>query len=128
MKNNFFLVILLFCVIFASCSNDKADVLPKTTPSTAGNTVDPCDTKDISFSKHIKPLLEKRCNSCHSGNFPASGYDFTKFDIVKQRANAIYGSVNYSSGFSPMPKGQGKMVQCEIDQIKAWIDAGTPNN
>lgn len=40
----------------------------------------------------------------------------------------LYGSVSFTSGYSPMPKGGSKMSTCQLLIIKRWIDAGSPNN
>jgi len=40
----------------------------------------------------------------------------------------LYGTINHSPGFSPMPKGMSKMNNCQIATIKKWVDTGMPNN
>jgi hypothetical protein len=40
----------------------------------------------------------------------------------------LYGAVNHSPGYSPMPKGGTKLSACNISKIKAWIDGGSLNN
>jgi hypothetical protein len=38
------------------------------------------------------------------------------------------GTVNHATGYSAMPKGGGKLTDCEIRQLQTWIDNGTLNN
>ena len=38
------------------------------------------------------------------------------------------GTINHASGFSRMPKGGGKLTDCEISQLQKWIDNGILNN
>ena len=38
----------------------------------------------------------------------------------------LLGSIKHSPGFSPMPKGQAKLVDCDIEKIEAWVAAGAP--
>jgi hypothetical protein len=40
----------------------------------------------------------------------------------------LYGSINHSAGYSPMPRGMSKLTNCQVANIKKWIDAGVPNN
>jgi hypothetical protein len=89
-----------------------------------------CDTADVRFSTHIKPILEKYCNGCHSGKNPQGLLDLTKFDQVKGTVTtgSLLGSVERQTGFSPMPKGSNKINSCLISQIRIWIDKGALNN
>ena len=47
--------------------------------------------------------------------------------IVAQNGK-LYGSVNHSPGFAPMPQSGGKLGNCQILTIKKWIDGGILNN
>jgi hypothetical protein len=38
------------------------------------------------------------------------------------------GAITHAPGFTPMPQGGAKLPACEIAKIKAWVDAGSPNN
>ena len=94
------------------------------------NGCDRCDTTSFAFSTAIKPLLQSKCTGCHNPASPGGGIDLSTYAGVKASAlnGSLYGSVNWASGFSKMPQGGSKMPDCEIRQIKKWIDAGTPNN
>lgn len=89
-----------------------------------------CDTAMFTFSGTILPLVESNCKGCHSGSAPSGGVSLTNYSqIYAQATNGqLFGTVNHSAGFKPMPFGQSKLSQCKIDQIKKWIDAGAPNN
>ena len=94
------------------------------------NACDMCDTADFKYSTAIKPLMQNKCQGCHNpaslgGNIDLSTYAATKAVAVNGK---LYGSINWATGFSPMPKGMPKMAACEITQVKKWIDAGSPNN
>lgn len=94
------------------------------------NVCDMCDTTSFKYSTAIKPLLQNKCVGCHSAASPGGGIDLSTYTGVKASATSgrLYGSVNWSAGFSAMPKGTVKMPACEIKQIKKWIDAGMLNN
>jgi len=89
-----------------------------------------CDTSNVKFSAQVKTIIDGNCKNCHSGSSPQGRIDLSTFDSVKAQvtANKLYGSINHSGGFSPMPKGVSKLSDCQIRAVKIWIDAGTPNN
>ncbi len=90
----------------------------------------PCDTSNVSYFQHIEPIIESNCNSCHSaasmqGNIITEGYDQLKtlVDI-----GSLWGAVNHEPAYSPMPQNAPQLTACKLKQIRAWIDAGAPNN
>jgi hypothetical protein len=85
----------------------------------------------ITYSGTIANILAgNSCTGCHSGIAPAGGFNLTTYNGVKSSVSAgrLYGAINHMAGFSPMPQGGGKMTDCDISRVKAWIDAGAPNN
>lgn len=104
----------------------------------------PCNLPaTVSYQVHVLPILTKNCYSCHSAQeyqkSTASGgifnmEDFTqvKFysDPANGRSNVSYmvGNIRHDAGFLPMPKNGNKLSDCDIATIKAWVDAGAPNN
>lgn len=113
-------------IFISSCYYDKEDLLYGSVNS------GPCtdSTTIVSYSQKVVPLLQQQCYSCHTGSFPSGGIVMGTYATDKAIAQngKLYGSVSYSSGFSPMPKGMPKMNNCQIATIKKWIDTGMPNN
>ncbi|MCZ2483244.1 hypothetical protein G9H64_09765 [Aquirufa nivalisilvae] len=89
-----------------------------------------CVTTNVSFSTTIQSILKTNCLGCHSGAAASGGIDLsTHANVLKVVSNVkLYGSVNHSTGFIPMPNASTKITSCEISQIKSWIDAGALNN
>ncbi|MEM7656217.1 MAG: hypothetical protein AAF399_08825 [Bacteroidota bacterium] len=90
-----------------------------------------CDTTDVSYAEFVQPLMVRECTGCHGGNFPSANIGLETYEEVVASANdnnSLYGSMAHIDGFSEMPKGGNRLPDCELDQLKAWIDAGTPNN
>lgn len=90
-----------------------------------------CDTTNVKYSTTIAgSLTNYGCLGCHAGGNPSGGINLENYDNVKAVANTgkLYGSISHSQGFIPMPDGAAKMNSCDINRIKAWIDAGAPNN
>ncbi len=107
-----------------SCYYDKADILYNHGSSS-------CDTMStISYSTTVRPLLEQKCYSCHSGSRPSGGIAMGTHAADKALAvnGQLYGTINHESGYSPMPEGEAKMDDCAIAKIRKWIDAGSANN
>ena len=112
---------LLLVLSFATHSCSKSD---DANPST-------CDTLNVTYSKTIKPILQSNCyTSCHTGSNPNSGFRLDTYAGVKAKVDGgrLYGAVAHLPGFSAMPKGRPSLPQCDISQIKIWIDAGALNN
>lgn len=82
------------------------------------------------FSGNVLPLLNNRCNNCHGGSNPSAGIALNTYSNVMKSVNdgSLMGSINFSSGYSAMPKNSGKMSACDIQKIQTWIDAGALNN
>ena len=90
-----------------------------------------CDTSNVTYSGTIAGIIQSNgCLSadCHGGNNPLSGIRLSDYNSVKAMETRLFGAVNHSSGFVAMPQNAGKISQCEIDKIQAWINAGAPNN
>lgn len=116
-------IILYSLIIFNSaCYYDAADLLY--TDSAV------CDTTAASYSQKIVPLFQQRCYSCHLNASTGGGIMMGTYMADKAIATngKLLGSINHSTGYSPMPKGAAKMPACDISTIKRWIDAGSPAN
>ena len=89
-----------------------------------------CDTSNISYSVNIKNIVAGKCQGCHSSSAASGGIDLSTYTGVKSKVTdgRLWGAVNHLAGFSPMPKGGTKLSDCELGQIKKWMDAGAPNN
>ena len=88
-----------------------------------------CDTTKFTYSAAVQPIMQTYCVGCHNAASAGGGIDLSTYAQTKIYAanGRLYGSISYSAGFSGMPKS-AKMQDCQILQIKKWIDAGAPNN
>ncbi len=116
-----YMIMLLFLAVIigglSSCKYDSEEDLYG---------IDDCDTDGVTYQDNILPILNRSCTACHSGASPSGGVGLDNFDLVKISADngSLLGSINHDSGFSPMPKGQDKLSECEIKQVKSWINNG----
>jgi mono/diheme cytochrome c family protein len=89
-----------------------------------------CDSTNFSYSGAIKILVSNKCQGCHSGTTASGGIDLSNYNGLKAKVidGRLWGTINHQAGFSPMPKNGTKLSDCEITQIRKWIEAGSPNN
>ena len=113
-------IILIISIVFAislmfnSCYKDSVEGLYRFT----------CDTTNVTYSGTIQAIISTNCLGCHdAGN---SNGDFTTQALVASKGNAIVGRITGQTG-NIMPQG-GKLDDCSINKIKAWVNKGAPNN
>ena len=95
-----------------------------------------CDTTNVTFSGTIWPeIVQKHCFGCHNGSNASGGIHLENHSQIAAAANkpagqpgSLWGAVNHAAGNFAMPKNQDKLSDCKIDQIRIWIQDGTPNN
>lgn len=89
-----------------------------------------CDTTSVSFSATVDPILTVHCKGCHNANGSSGGVNLSTYAGVATVANSgkLYGAIAHLPGFSKMPQGGAQLPDCEIRQIKSWIDAGALDN
>lgn len=115
----------ILIVTLNSCYYDVASQLYP-----AGGTT--CDTTHVTYSTTIRNVLQNNgCLSCHSGSGAAGGnIVLDSYNSVKLYAQngQLYGSINHDPGLVPMPQGGNKLNDCDLTQVKVWINAGILNN
>lgn len=89
-----------------------------------------CDTTNVTYSGYVRPWLDLHCTGCHVGVNAGGGVFLSGFGSVQEVAlnGQFLGSIQHDAGFSPMPKGEDKLADCDITKIKLWIEDGAPNN
>ena len=89
-----------------------------------------CDTANISYEMDIEPILSDECYLCHSqaintANITLEGYQ----NLIEYVNNGrLLGAIKHLPGYSPMPKNAPQLVECNIEKIETWINAGAPDN
>ena len=99
----------------------------------------------VSYQTDVLPILQARCYRCHSAanynnaspNGSAGALNMESFSELKgwtqPQGNGgpsyIVGSIRQLPGYNAMPyDGKDGPDACQIATIKAWVDAGAPNN
>jgi len=124
MKHTLKIILILAIAFLAGCYYDSQEVLyPKLS--------NPCDDTVVTFSGTVTTILQP-CQLCHSNSNASSAGSGIKLqdypDVLTMVNNGkLMGSINQTSAY-PMPKGGGKLPDCEIAQLQKWIDNKSPNN
>jgi hypothetical protein len=97
--------------------------------NTTGCSTNICDTAAFTYTA-VKKIIDANCINCHSGPSPSGGLNYSTHAGLKAVADngRLLGAVNHAPGFTPMPMGNPKLVDCNITQIRKWVLAGAPNN
>lgn len=84
----------------------------------------------VSFAQDIFPIMDKYCIGCHSGNNPWAGLFLRDHaEIADASLNGdLLPSIRHDAGFPEMPKDIDKLLDCDIEKVRLWIEAGAPNN
>lgn len=89
-----------------------------------------CDSNIYTYSAGISKIMTQ-CTGCHSGSNPSAQIDLSNAAGVKASAlsGRLMGSVQQLSGYASMPPyGSPKLSDCQITQIKKWINNGCKND
>lgn len=114
---------------------------PEAESSGTEQVVDPATIETVSFAQHIKPILDKRCLSCH-GTRTKGGYSVKTYEQVMtsgDNAPVIVAGDAANSILAQMLRGVetpagGQMppsrplAQQQIELIEKWINQGAQNN
>ena len=109
-------------VVFSqSCKYDKEMLPPQSACLPAAN---------VSFAADVQPILRANCFSCHGNGSLFGNVSCQTYDDVKALATSgrLLGSISHTPGFASMPIGSPKLNDCNIDEVRTWIEEGTKNN
>ena len=117
------IMVILIGTTISGCYYDNEEELYKYTQT-------PCDTTVFTYSQKVEPILKANCYSCHGQTSPTSGITIEGYTTVLPYVNnnMLWGSINHSVGYSPMPKNGNQLSFCDLTIIKKWIAAGAQNN
>ena len=89
-----------------------------------------CDTTSFTYSGAIRSIITNSCQGCHSGGSASGGIDLSTYNGLKSKITdgRLWGALNHQPGFIAMPMNGPKLSDCQLTQIRKWIDNGSPNN
>ncbi len=127
-KINYLLIApLMVAILIAtnSCYYDNEEYL-YADPAGPGS----CDTTNVTYSGTVAPIMATYCNGCHNASSPSDGIIVDNYNdlIITVGNGSFWGSINHEAGFSPMPRNQPKLSDCNLLKIRKWLDDGAVNN
>ncbi|MBK8497362.1 MAG: hypothetical protein IPL52_00760 [Flavobacteriales bacterium] len=89
-----------------------------------------CDTTNVTYSGTIRPLVQLRCQGCHSGATPQGGLNFSAWGPLNMVAmdGRLSGAIQHQPTFTAMPPSGPQLSDCRIAQFLDWVEQGAPNN
>ena len=117
MKKNLFTALLLG-ITMASCESSTYDEVSN----------GEVPTEKITYTKHVKPIMEAKCTSCHSTGGSESSRPLNTYQQVSGSINQIIDRIQRPAG-DPlrMPQG-GTMSATDIATIVKWKEDGLLQN
>lgn len=127
-----FILSLSFCLTLSAIGAETVDV--KKLPAAA--------KQKVEFVKDIKPLLDKSCTECHSGEKPKGGYKTDSIENLTKGSGSDAPIIPGNSAKSPivhyvadlipeseMPPTDKRekypaLTKEQISLLRAWIDQG----
>lgn len=87
-----------------------------------------CTLANATYGAFVQPLIQAKCQGCHSGSNPQGSIKLSTYSEIKAVAlsGKFYASLTRSATW--MPKGGAKLDDCSLQKIQAWIGAGAPEN
>jgi len=114
--------VIVIAIFMQSCYYDNVEDLYPQLPE--------CDTTNVTYSNSVWPVINSNCTGCHGGNAPAGNIRLENYNDISSAANngSLLGTIRHENGWSPMPKGGGKLNNCDITKIETWVNQGMPDN
>ena len=93
----------------------------------------PCnDPTPATYAAVIAPIFATNCLRCHGATAYQTlggGTNLGTYQGIKNEPTSLLlGCIEHQSGYDAMPKDGGKLSDCDIARIRAWITAGQLNN
>ena len=112
-------------------AQENTNILSRYKNQTTKNNVD-MQTGSIRVqTENIFPIIKTNCFQCHDAKNHYGGIVIETYTQIAEsgKSGELYNSIqiNSSTGKAYMPKG-GRLMDCEIALIQAWIKQGALNN
>ena len=111
-------------VFFYGCYYDSKENLYPTLPTVCK------DTANVSYAGRIVPLFNSYCISCHNSSNSNGNVNLDNYQsvLIVVNSGTLINSIKHTGSASPMPKGGGKLDDCEIMAFTTWMKEGMLNN
>jgi uncharacterized membrane protein len=88
-------------------------------------TTDVCPSVVPSFATEVLPILNQRCNNCHSPEVDGGPWPLDTRQNVSDWAPDL---IKDLKACTMPPAGSTQLTAAERDKVWAWLTCGTPDN
>jgi len=118
MKYILFSSAIALIIFNVSCKNNSVEAL-------SNGSI--CDTTAVKYSTAITSMMTNHCTNCHGGSSPSAGLKLESYSDLFTNGQASLLRMKDISDPMP-PKPSGKLDDCNINKLAAWINQGSKNN
>ena len=88
----------------------------------------PIDTTTVTYSSHIKRIVDLYCVGCHIKQVSGSGPILTTHARVKDEIinGHFMQTIEHEDGYVPMPPGRTRVSERDVQMLKTWVRRGMP--
>ena len=86
--------------------------------------VDLCSVNEISYIKHIKPLINGKCISCHNNDFAYGNLNLQDYNVLNNpKVNKqIIEVINLELGNPNLMPPNRPLDECQIKLLENWLN------
>ena len=107
-------------ILVTSCAYNK-EQLPS--PENGGGGNAPYNGPIITYTSHVKTIIDNNCIGCHSGGQPPNLTTYSGVQAQAATGRILARVINGSPSFMPP---SGSLPQADIDTVQFWLDQGFP--
>jgi mono/diheme cytochrome c family protein len=113
-----YLRIVIFCssLILISCENNNEEDLVK-----CGGPAD--DTTNVTYNFTVKKILDDNCVTCHRPGNANGNVRLDDYANAKHIGEELKDVLRFDNSAANMPPS-GKLDECTINKVSAWINQG----
>jgi hypothetical protein len=88
----------------------------------------PIDTTIVTYTSHIKRIVDLYCVGCHIKQVSGSGPILTTHARVKDEIinGHFMQTIEHETGYVPMPPGRTRVSERDVLVLKTWVKRGMP--
>ncbi|MFM7015226.1 MAG: hypothetical protein ACKOX3_02755 [Bacteroidota bacterium] len=136
MKKNILFTLMLGIIALSGCYYDNVEELhPYNTDKACGDT----SLTTLTYNANVRWIIEGSCgttgaqgSNCHgassSQSFSLASYSDLKNCVNSPVKTLLLDIKQTPDANSPMPKGGGKLTDCQIKVVENWINQGMLEN
>ena len=86
--------------------------------------IDLCSVSEISYKKHVEPLINGKCKSCHNNNFAYGNINLEDYDVLKQPKinKRIIEVIKLELGDPNLMPPNRPLDECQIKLLENWLN------